>query len=176
MDEGKILNYQVYFGADHGGWQLKNKLLAWLQTQPISGKNFACHDFGAYQFDLGDDYPEFGLEVARALARARATNTSDQDPTVWGILLCRSGSGMAIVANRFKNVRAVVCRSLADVQHDREHNNANVLVLEADHLDENKAREITKAFFQPYGIEESDKLRHRRRLAMFNELGESVKN
>lgn len=110
----------VYLGADHRGFQLKANIINWLKSRQIS-----FSDFGAYAYDAEDDYNDYAKKVATAL-------TAKSDPSAFGILLCGSGQGMAMQANRYKGVRAAVCDSAVEAIETRGHNNANVLCISAD--------------------------------------------
>lgn len=123
----------VYLGADHRGFELKDELLTWLQSHQIP-----FTDFGATAFDAEDDFNDYAKKVAIALT----TNQHDDD---FGILLCGSGQGMAMQANRYKGVRAALCHSSIEALETRGHNNANVLCISADENSHNWA-EIVNAF------------------------------
>lgn len=118
----------IFLGADHGGFELKETLKQSLATKA----EHSVTDTGAFALNPTDNYPEFAVPVAQAVAEA--AGMADVEPATWGVLICRSGGGMAIAANRLRKVRAVVCRTLEDVDHARRHNNANILVLEGDHV------------------------------------------
>ena len=122
---------RIAVGADHGGYELKERLLARLR----SGGHRAA-DVGAFSPDPCD-YPAIGARVARAVSRGRAER---------GLLLCKSGGGMAIVANKFPGVRAVVAQTPMLARHAREHNDANILVLGAEGLTPRKAEQILSAW------------------------------
>ncbi len=107
----------ILVGADHGGFEVKEKLIPFLQ-----GKGFKVQDVGAFHFDPNDDY----VGIAISLSRKVAGNKS-----AMGLLVCGSGSGMAIAANKVKGIRAVVCYDHYSAQKAREDNDANVLVLRA---------------------------------------------
>jgi len=133
--------------TDHGGMKLKARLKARLEA-----KGVACADFGAHVCDPADDYPDFGAELAGAVARGELD---------CGILICRSGVGMGIVANRFHGARAVVAGSPAMARASREHNAANILVIPADYLSEPEIDAILDAWLAtPF----SGDARHCRRL------------
>ena len=114
-------------GADHGGFELKTKVVAWLA------------DVGCEVADLGThspepcDYPAVGFKVAQAVA----SGAFDR-----GVLLCKSGVGIAIAANKVPGIRAAVCQNLFDAERSRSHNDANVLVLGAERLPIALARRI----------------------------------
>jgi ribose 5-phosphate isomerase B len=135
----------IYLGSDHGGFELKQKLMAWLQDQ---GREF--EDLGNTEFEQGDDYPDFAFKVVQALGEG------DQ-----GILLCRSGQGMAMAANRSPHTRAIVGLNVEEVKRGRNDEDANVLVLAGDFLEEDEAKKITETFLNtPFSKEE----RHQRRI------------
>lgn len=137
----------VYLGADHGGYQLKEKIKIWLQRQ-----NIQFEDCGATTLDPDDDYPDFAVAVARKVA---------QDPESKGILLCRSGAGMVIAANKVSSIRAVEVFDERSARHAREHNDANVASLSADWLDESTVFATLSTFLStPFPNEE----RHVRRI------------
>lgn len=141
---------KLYVGTDHGGFAVKEAVYPWLQSLIDEQILAEVHDMGAFAFDADDDYPSFGAAVARSVAEAKEDPT--EEPHTLGLLLCRSGGGMTILANRFSNVRAVVCRTKDDVVHAREHNNCNVLVLEGDHVSVDEAKELVRVFLAtPFG-------------------------
>ena len=111
---------QVYLGADHRGFQLKNEIIGWLQSRQIP-----FSDLGAYEYDVEDDYNDYARKVSAALL-------SDTEPGSFGILVCGSGEGMVMQANRFKGIRAAVCYDQATAIESRGHNDANVACIPAD--------------------------------------------
>ncbi len=120
----------IAVGADHGGYDLKAVLIRQLKS---AGHRVV--DMGSFSPEPCD-YPIVGAKVAKAVSIRRADR---------GILLCKSGGGMAIVANKFPGVRAVVCETAVSARHAREHNDANVLVLGATRLGSTRARTTLKA-------------------------------
>ncbi len=107
--------------SDHGGFELKNTLIPKLQQM-----GFIVTDFGPLTYDPGDDYAVYGTALGRALSKGAID---------CGVLICRSGAGMVLSADRFHGVRAVVAFNEANVKASREHNCSNVLVLPADYMD-----------------------------------------
>jgi len=105
---------RVYIGNDHGGVEVKYRIMELLQTMDIP-----CVNVGT---DTGDivRYPYYAADVCRAVA----AGTADR-----GILLCSTGIGMSIVANKFPGIRAALCHSTYDARMTRAHNNSNVLCL-----------------------------------------------
>ena len=155
----------IYIGSDHGGWQVKQELVPWLREQYP-----AVEDMGAQELNPEDDYPVFAQRVGERVSHAALslglTPASAQNPETVGILLCRSGAGMTIVANRFPLVRAVVCRNQDDARLAREHNNANIVVLEGDHVSIEEAKSIISSFLET----EFAGGRHARRLEQIADL------
>lgn len=125
----------LYIGADHGGFKLKQEIIPWLgEIMP----DWTIYDQGASELDPDDDYPQYAFAVAEQVA---------QNEGHMGILICRSGNGMAIAANKVKGVRAALCFSPEHASKAREHNHANILVLDADYLTADQNKEIVEAFF-----------------------------
>lgn len=139
----------VYLATDHAGLELKEKIKEFLQKLGNEVK-----DFGAFQSDPQDDYPDL-ISLA---AEAVSNNPSDK-----AIILGGSGQGEAIVANKFKNVRAVVYYGkLSEVPSiARQHNDANILSLGARFLSEQEALDAVKLFLE---TEFSNEERHVRRI------------
>lgn len=119
---------EIGIASDHGGFELKKQIAAFLAET-----GFTPVDFGPFELDPADDYPDFGSPMAKAVSKGELAS---------GILLCRSGVGMGIDANRFHNVRAVVAYSAKVAKASREHNVSNVLVIPADYLDFEAIKEI----------------------------------
>ena len=124
---------KIALAADHAGFEEKEKLKSTLREL---GVDFI--DMGTTSCD-SVDYPDYALKAARAVANGEA----DQ-----GLLVCGSGTGMAIAANKVHGVRAAVAWSPDIARLAREHNDANVLSLPARFLNDDQAKEIVKAWFQ----------------------------
>lgn len=139
--------YMIYLGADHAGFELKEKTKALLAR-----KNISMEDLGAHEQVMDDDYPDFGFPVAEAVGQGKGE----------GILFCESAGGMTILANKVKGVRAVECASPIEAKHAKEHNNANVLVISKLAVNgESLPALIDTWLATPFSNEE----RHARRLA-----------
>ncbi len=110
---------KIALGADHGGFTLKNEIRLFLKNQ-----GHEAADFGTFSAE-SCDYPEFANKVAQAVSAKKADA---------GILICKSGNGMAIVANKFPGVRAAICFDKNVASLSRQHNDANILVLGSEHL------------------------------------------
>ena len=141
----------IYLATDHAGFELKEKLKAYLQ-----GLGYEIKDLGAFSYDAEDDYPDFVRQAAEAVSK-----NPEKDRA---IILGGSGQGEAIVANRFKSVRAVVYYGKDEkiITLSREHNNANVLSLGARFLIEEEAKRAVKLWLETkFNAEE----RHMRRIS-----------
>ena len=152
----------IYIGADHGGCELKEALSPWLETE-----GFSVTDVGAAQLNPNDDYPEFALAVVQKLQEQ--AELAIEDPRTFGILVCRTGAGMQMVANKFQGIRAATCHTQDEVRLSRAHNNANILVLEGDVITTDEAQQFIKLFVQtPF-----DGGRHQRRVEQFAQFGQT---
>ncbi len=140
-------DFTLGIAADHGGFKVKEKFLAKFASMKIK-----THDLGPYEFDPLDDYSEFGTKLGLSVSKGECD---------CGILICRSGVGMGIAANRFHNVRAAVAHSAKVAKSSRDHNCANVLVLPGDLLSDDEAMEIADIWLS---TRFSGEERHLRRL------------
>ena len=153
---------KIFLASDHRGFELKEKIKEWLKEW-----GYEYEDMGAFEFDKDDDYPDF---------ISKAADKVSQDPdNSRAIIMGGSGQGEAMVANRYKNVRAAVYYGGSEevVKLSREHNNANVLSLglaigstfeESKPMDEEVAKRAVKLWLEtPF----SEAERHKRRLAKF---------
>ncbi|MDR2524267.1 MAG: RpiB/LacA/LacB family sugar-phosphate isomerase [Candidatus Nomurabacteria bacterium] len=116
---------KIYLGADHRGYELKDKIEAYLAK-----RNYPVEDVGALGYDAGDDFPQFASAAA-----LKIIGSDDDDPRA--ILLCGGGQGMAMAANRFGRIRAAVVADADAARTARYENDANVLSLPADKFDGN---------------------------------------
>jgi ribose 5-phosphate isomerase B len=142
---------KIAIAADHAGFALKEKL-----REQLAGKGHEVIDFGTGSAE-SCDYPDFAQPVAREVAGGRCDR---------GILVCSTGIGMAIAANKVAGVRAAPVQSTEEARLTREHNDANVLTLGARHLDEPQAMELIELFLQT----EFAGGRHARRVAKIAQL------
>jgi len=146
--------FKIFIGADHAGFSLKEFL-----KERLVKVGYELEDKGAFSLDPKDDYPDFIRPVAEAV---------DNDPgTTFGIIIGGSGQGEAMLANRYKNVRAVVFYGGPDsiITLSREHNNANILSLGARFLDDESAYTAVTLWLRTDFSEES---RHIQRLNKMN--------
>ena len=140
---------QIYIAGDHGGFSDKQALVSFLQS-----KDLEVHDLGAHSLEPGDDYPIY----AKAVSEEVGVHAGSK-----GILLCRSGEGMAMTANRYPGIRAAVVWNTTVARETREDNDANVAVIPADFLDEGMVIECVQIFLDtPFSKEE----RHIRRIQL----------
>lgn len=126
-------NTTICIANDHAGYGLKLEVLEYLNKKY---KN-KVHNFGTDN-DLSCDYPDYAHKLAKNISKNKNS---------FGVLLCGSGNGIAITANKHKNVRAAICWNLKITELARLHNNANVLVLPARFLSKKEAIEIVDVFF-----------------------------
>lgn len=140
------MRMRVAVGADHGGFSLKNELVMRLQEQ------YQILDVGAHTLDPSDDYPDFAQAVAAEVASGRAER---------GILVCGSGVGACIVANKVPAIRACLCHDTYSARQGVEHDDMNVLCLGARVIGPELAAELAIAFLK---ARFSGEPRHRRRL------------
>ena len=113
---------KVALASDHRGFEFKNKIVAFL-----SSLGHEAVDYGTSNGAESVDYPDYGLQAARAVARGECERA---------VLVCGTGLGMSLVANKVKGVRATVCHDLYTVEMSRKHNDSNVLCLGADVVDQ----------------------------------------
>jgi ribose 5-phosphate isomerase B len=138
----------IYLGADHGGFDLKEKIKAQLLNEA-----YDVVDCGATSLVPDDDYPDFAKAVGEAVGK-----NPEMDR---GVLICRSGFGMDIAANKFPGIRAALPMSPDHAYQARHDDDANILVLPADFIEEPMALQILSTFLStPFEREE----RFRRRL------------
>jgi|TARA_B100002003_G_C13733302_1_gene366256 ribose 5-phosphate isomerase B len=153
----------IYLGADHAGYNLKERLKPFLEEI-----GYEVKDMGAHELDKNDDYPDFVIPVAKAIS---------ENPQVKGIILGGGGQGEAIAANRFPNVRAMVYYGSTKLQEESkgndairlgiEHNNSNILSLAARFLTEEEAKEAVRLWLETSFTEEE---RHKRRILKIDNI------
>ena len=114
----------IAIGSDHGGYKLKEEIKRYLEEKDIESK-----DYGCYEGEV-TDYPDIAEKVAESIQSKKCEK---------GILICRSGVGMDIVANKFKSIRCANCDTEEKAKFSRAHNDSNVLALGADYLSVNEA-------------------------------------
>lgn len=138
----------IALGSDHGGYGLKQEIIKHLTEQGIEFKDYGCYSGEAC------DYPVFGKAVAEAVAGGECEQ---------GILICGTGIGMSMAANKVPGIRAAVCHDCFSAQATREHNNANILAMGARVIGPGYALKIVDTFL---GTPFSNDERHIRRIGM----------
>lgn len=147
---------KVYIASDHAGYWLKEDL-----KEDIKSWNYEVEDVGNFKFDPDDDYPDFVVTLAEAVAT---------DSGSMGVVIGKSGNGEAMVANKVKGVRAALCFSKDMARLAREHNDANILSLGAHFIKPHEAEVIVKTFLDtPFSQEE----RHKRRVVKIKQYESS---
>ncbi len=139
---------KIAIGADHGGFPLKEELAGILR---LAGHE--VEDLGAHQYDSEDDYPDFALAVARAVVGGKARR---------GIVVCGSGVGASVAANKVKGARAALCHDTYSAHQGVEHDDLNVLCLGGRVIGVELAKKIVETYL---GAEFSGEERHQRRLS-----------
>jgi ribose 5-phosphate isomerase B len=150
---------RIAIGSDHAGFELKESVKAYLESE-----GHAVSDLGTYD-EEAVDYPDYAQAVAEAVAAGEAR---------FGVLVCGSGLGMEIAANKVKGVRAVQVIDEEFAKMARLHNDANVLTLAGRYTDEMTARRIVDTFLTtPFEGEQPDGGRHQRRVDKISGLEKS---
>ncbi len=147
------MTLSVALGSDHGGFTLKEALRAWLQK-----KGYQVLDVGAAVFDSSDDYPDYAYAVADAVVAGKVQR---------GIIICGSGVGACIAANKVPGIRAGISHDTYSAHQGVEHDDMNVLCLGARILGEALAEEVVGAFLE---ARFSGEERHARRLQKIRDI------
>ncbi len=150
--KGAKAGVMVLIASDHRGFQLKEKIKGFLGRERMS-----FEDLGTYSTEPAD-YPDFASLVVRKVAKSKNAR---------GILICGTGIGMSIAANKCRGIRAALCNSSLAAKMARQHNDANVLCIGADFVSEKSAKKIVKAFLSTAF---SGEARHKRRIAKIARL------
>jgi ribose 5-phosphate isomerase B len=149
---------RLHIGSDHAGLELKNELLAHLVN---SGHDVTDH--GPYEYDALDDYPDFCIPAAQAVAK---------DPTSLGVVIGGSGNGEQISANKVKGIRAVLAWSIETAKLGKEHNNANVVSIGGRMHSIDQCKEIIDAFIATPFSNDERHIRRINKMSKFEETGE----
>lgn len=142
---------RIAIGSDHAGYELKNKLVSYLQH-----KHIEVHDQGTFNSE-SVDYPDYAVQVCHTIMR---------DHSDLGILICYTGIGMSMAANKYKGIRAALVTSVENAILTREHNDANVLCMGAKDVDFEQAKKIVNAFINTKFAGD----RHTRRVNKLNNI------
>jgi ribose 5-phosphate isomerase B len=138
----------IFIGADHRGLGLKNEIIEYLQN-----KNIRVEDLGAYELDETDDFPDFAKPVAEAVLQ--------QKDSFLGIVICGSGVGVNIAANRYNGIYCGLGFNIDQVKSAREHDHINILALPADYIGQEDAKKMIDVFLATKPL---DKDKYKRRL------------
>jgi len=122
---------RIALGCDHRGFKLKQAVMEFLQQSGYSYQDFGCYSTESV------DYPDFAQKVGNAVASGEFDR---------GILICDTGIGMCIAANKIKGIRAALCHDTFTAKRARLHNDANILCLRGENIEVNEAREIVKTY------------------------------
>ena len=141
----------IAIGADHGGYKLKEEIKKYLEEKEIEYRDFGTDS------ELRADYPMIAKEVSKSVQSKECE---------FGILICRTGYGMAMVANKFKGIRCAPCYNEETAKFARMHNNMNVMALGADHISTNEAICVLRMALAT----EFEGGRHTERLNMIEEI------
>ena len=147
----------IAIGCDHGGYELKKEIVAYLDQKGIEYKDFGCDSTASV------DYPVYARKVAHAILDGSCEK---------GILICGTGIGMSIAANKVNGIRAAACSDHFSAKYTRLHNNANILCLGGRVIGVGTALELADLFVDT----EYEGGRHQKRLDMITEIEKSQKN
>ena len=143
---------RIFIASDHAGFDLKSKLIT---NIPILYSSLDVKDIGCDNSKESVDYPDFAKKLSKKVASDRGS---------FGVLVCGSGTGMAIAANKTKNIRAAMCFSAKNTQLSRLHNNANIITLGSRLINKNKAVKFINIFIKT----KFEGGRHKRRVKKIN--------
>jgi ribose 5-phosphate isomerase B len=149
---------RIAIGADHGGYPLNERVI-----RELEAAGHVLVDFGTHVGSRPDDYPDYAIKVGAALQHGEAEI---------GILICGSGVGASVAANKLHGIRAALCGDTYSGHQSREHDDCNVLCLGARVVGEELALDIVRAFVAAKFTGEE---RHRRRLAKIKAIEEGSK-
>ena len=152
MDQNKT---PIIMGCDHAAYQLKEKVKAYLIKKGITVEDGGTHSEDSV------DYPDFGINVALQVSSGHFNR---------GILICGTGLGMSMVANKFPHIRAALCNDLFSAEMSRRHNDSNILVLGGRVIGEALALAVVQKWIEtPF-----DGGRHQKRLEKFDDIRELI--
>jgi len=147
---------KIAIGSDHGGYELKSDIIGFLKEEGHDVKDYGTHSKESC------DYPMIGFEVARVLSEGKAER---------GILICKTGVGMAIIANKLHGVRAAACYDEEMAKSSREHNDCNIIVLASNYIDFKKSKVLLKIWLETKHAGE----RHERRVRQIRDIESKLK-
>lgn len=159
---------KLFVASDHGGFAQKEQIeyMYDIESKNSDSKVIEVIDIGPDVLDPSDDYPEFAFKLCQALLTARASLSKEKQDHALGVLICKSGIGMSIAANKVTGIYAALCTSVEQARRAREHNHANVLVLDAEFIDFRVNQEILHTFLHA----KPQSGRHERRVNQIKEF------
>lgn len=144
---------KIFLGADHRGYELKEKIAKWLFEM-----EYPYQDLGASHLNPGDDFTKYAEDVASLVAKTNGAR---------GVLLCGSGVGVDVLANKFDGIRSSIGKNVFQVEAGRKDDDMNILVIAADFTEEKEAKAMLIAFLE---TKFSGKARYERRLQEIKEI------
>ncbi|MFA9377049.1 MAG: ribose 5-phosphate isomerase B [Lachnotalea sp.] len=141
----------IALGSDHGGFSLKQEIIAYLNEQKLEFKDYGCFD------EVACDYPVYGKAVANAIISGECDK---------GIIICGTGIGISIAANKIKGIRAALCSDCFSAEATRLHNDANILAIGARVVGPGLAIKIVDTFLK---TNFSDEERHKTRISLIED-------
>jgi len=134
-------NTKIYLGADHRGFELKERI-----KEKLKKHGYVYKDLGAYEYNPDDDYTDIAIKLGEAVSNDKSSK---------GVLFCGSGVGVCIAANKVRGIRAALGEGIEIVKKAREDDNINVLCIPADFVDEEKAFALIEIFLNtPFKFQE----------------------
>ncbi|WP_105616704.1 ribose 5-phosphate isomerase B [Vallitalea okinawensis] len=141
----------IAIGSDHGGYELKQEIIQYLESEGYAYKDYGCYGTESC------DYPEFAKKVGHAIINKEAEK---------GILICGTGIGISIAANKIKGIRCALCHDCFSAEATRLHNNSNILAMGGRVVGPELALKIAKTWLE---TEFSDEDRHNRRINLIED-------
>jgi ribose 5-phosphate isomerase B len=141
---------KVFIGADHRGLKMKERVKSWLLSE-----RYDVTDCGNTAYEKDDDFPDFSFAVADSVAKT---------PESRGIVICGTGGGVAIAANKVAGIRCTTGSIPAEVRHNRAHDNINILALSADYLSDDEAIDLVRVFLNTSFLAEERLLRRLKKI------------
>lgn len=138
------MHNKIYFSSDHGGFKLKNTIISFLKAN-----EFEVEDLGSFSLE-SVDYPDYANLMAKSIKN---------DVNAFGVIICGTGVGISIAANRHSHIRAALCTNIEMASKSRKHNNANVLALGGRIINDSIAKDIVIEFLNTKFDEGRHKLR-----------------
>lgn len=149
----------IYLGADHRGYELKAKIAKWL-----SGRGYEFEDVGSFAYDHDDDYFDYAFQVADKVSQSPDKHR--------GVIICGSGVGVDIVANRFSKIRCGLGFAEDQVHAARRDDDINVLSLPADNCEEGVALKLVEKFLETSFVSQDRYLRRLDKINRFSKGGD----